>query len=64
MIAQHFILFECHDTLPFIVYNSIEREVDPCKSDLINVFLRVYFDVFLFFVFSNLGFDRHYRGDP
>ena len=34
VIAQHFTLFEkLRDTLPFLVFNSLERKDDPCKSD-------------------------------
>ena len=33
MIAQHFTLLEkMRDTLPFSVFNSLERKEDPCKS--------------------------------
>ena len=34
MIAQHCTLLEkMRDTLPFLVFNSLERKDDPCKSD-------------------------------
>ena len=34
MIAQHFTIFEkLRYTLPVIVFNSLERKDDPCKSD-------------------------------
>ena len=34
VIAQDFTFFEkMRDTLPFFVYNSLERKNDPCKSD-------------------------------
>ena len=34
MIAQYFTLFEkMRGTLPFLVFNSLERKDDPCKSD-------------------------------
>ena len=35
VIAQHFTLFEkMRDTLPFLVFNSLERKDDPCKSHI------------------------------
>ena len=34
MIAQHFTLLEkMRDTVSFLVFNSLERKDDPCKSD-------------------------------
>ena len=34
MIAEYFIVFEkMGDTLPILVFNSLEKKNDPCKSD-------------------------------
>ena len=40
MIVEHLTLFEkMRDPLPFVVFNSLERKNDPCKSDSPTMYL-------------------------